>query len=75
MSNVVITEVVQRMESLPDYLQRQVLDFTKKLAISVRSGVPGKKLLRFAGIIPPDELQRMSEAVEQGCEQVDLSEW
>jgi hypothetical protein len=38
-------------------------------------GVPGKKLLRFAGSIPKKDLQLMSEAIKQDCEQVDTDEW
>ncbi len=75
MNNVVITEVVHQMEHLPVDLQQQVLDFIKTLTVSVQRGVPGKKLLRFAGIIPPDDLKLMSQAIEQDCEQVDLNEW
>ena len=74
MSNTIITEVVQQMENLPSNLQQQVLEFTKRLRVSVQRGVPGKKLLRFAGVIPLDDLQLMSQAIESGCEQVDLNE-
>ena len=74
MSNTIITEVVQQMENLPSNLQQQVLEFTKRLRVSVQRGVPGKKLLRFAGVIPLDDLQLMSQAIENGCEQVALNE-
>lgn len=67
MSQAVITEVVQEMEKLPDDLQRQVLEFTKRLSASVPRGVPGKNLLRFVGTIPADELQQMRQAIEQDC--------
>jgi hypothetical protein len=53
------------MESLPDHLQQQVLDFVKELNASVPRGVPGYRLLRFAGMIPPDDLELMTEAIEQ----------
>ncbi|MCB0194498.1 MAG: hypothetical protein KDJ65_21290 [Anaerolineae bacterium] len=75
MSQAVITEVVQEMEKLPDDLQRQVLEFTKRLTASVPRGVPGKNLLHFVGTIPADELQQMRQAIEQDCEQIDLNEW
>ena len=35
----------------------------------------GKDLLRFVGSIPADDLKRMSDAIEEGCETVDLNEW
>ena len=38
-------------------------------------GVPGVELLKFAGLIEPNELQMISEAIEADCRQVDLNEW
>lgn len=38
-------------------------------------GTPGEQLLRFAGSIPPDDLQEIREATEQDCERVDINEW
>ncbi|WP_256678104.1 MULTISPECIES: hypothetical protein [Fischerella] len=38
-------------------------------------GTPGEQLLRFAGSIPPDDLQEIREAIEQDCERVDINEW
>ncbi|MDA0244090.1 MAG: hypothetical protein OT477_11795 [Chloroflexi bacterium] len=38
-------------------------------------GTPPHITLRFAGLIPLDDLERMSEAIETGCEQVDSDEW
>jgi hypothetical protein len=36
--------------------------------------VSGKQLLAFAGTISPEDGQRMMEAIEQDCEQVDIDE-
>jgi hypothetical protein len=33
-----------------------------------RKGTPGKQLLRFAGVIEPDDIQAIIETVETGCE-------
>jgi hypothetical protein len=38
-------------------------------------GTPGHQLLKFAGTIPPDDLQLMSEAIETDCRKVELNEW
>lgn len=35
----------------------------------------GKDLLKFVGSIPADDLKRMSDAIEEGCERIDLNEW
>jgi hypothetical protein len=31
--------------------------------------------LRFSGIITEEDAQAMSQAIEEGCEQVDTDEW
>jgi hypothetical protein len=75
MNNPVIVRVVEQMETLPANLQQQVLEFVEALKASTQRGIPGSQLLRFAGFIPSDDLQRMKQAIAIGCEQVDLNEW
>ena len=75
MNMTVVDEIIEQLKSLPHELQWRVLEFTRALALSVPRGVPGHRLLRFAGAIPLDDVQRMREAIEQGCEQVDVNEW
>jgi hypothetical protein len=75
MSSSLISSVVEQLTSLPDDLQRQVLEFIRALKASARRGVSGRQLLRFAGFIPLDDLQLMRQAIETGCGQVDLNEW
>ena len=43
--------------------------------VSILEGKPGWTLIRFAGWIAPDDLTLMREAIESGCERVDLDEW
>ena len=38
-------------------------------------GTPGCELLRFSGIITEEDAQAMSQAIEEGCEQVNTDEW
>ncbi len=75
METPVVEEVVEQLKTLPQELQRRVLEFTRALAQSTPRGIPGHQLLRFAGTIPQDELRLMSRAIEQGCERVDANEW
>ncbi len=75
MSSAVVTQVAEQLETLPYSLQSQVLLFVETLRAAVQSGVPGKRLLRFVGAIPLNDLQLMEEAIEAGCEQVDSDEW
>ena len=68
-------ELVRQLESLSPELQLRVLEFARKLVNSTPKRVVGKELLRFAGMLSPEDAKVMSEAIEAGCEKVDLSEW
>ncbi|MCJ7529684.1 MAG: hypothetical protein MUO64_01470 [Anaerolineales bacterium] len=71
----IVDKVVEQLKALPQELQWRVLEFTRALSISTPHGVSGQQLLRFAGSIPLDDVRLMREAIEQGCEQVDINEW
>jgi hypothetical protein len=75
MSNVLVATVTEQLKTLPDDLQRQVLDFVYALKASIHNGVSGKHLLQFAGFIPQDDLLRMSQAIEEGCGRIDSNDW
>ncbi len=68
-------EIVEQLDHLPPELQRRVLDFTRALTLSSPKGVPGKQLLRFAGILKPDDAQDMALAIEVDCDRVDAGGW
>lgn len=71
----IINEVIEQLKAMPQDLQWQVLEFARLLTKSQVRGTPGQELLRFAGSIPPDDIQLMGEAIKQSCEQVDINEW
>jgi hypothetical protein len=75
MSARIIEKVIEQLQSLPYDLQRQVLEFTRALALAAPRGVAGRELLQFAGAIPRSDVALMQEAIEQGCERVDTDEW
>lgn len=75
MSTLIMDKVIEQLKVLPYELQWRVLEFTRALAVSIPRGVPGRQLLRFAGVIPLDDLQLMRLAIEEGCERIDASEW
>ncbi len=75
METPIVEEVIEQIKALPQELQRRVLEFTRALAQSTPRGIPGQELLRFAGVIPRDDVRLMSEAIEQGCARVDTNEW
>ena len=68
-------QIVEQLKIMPQDLQYQVLEFARNLTNSNIKGVPGKELLKFAGSIPKEDLQLMSEAIKQDCEKVDINEW
>ena len=74
MDTPIVEKVVEQLKALPHELQWRVLEFTRALALSAPHGVPGQQLLRFAGAIPLNDVQLMSQAIEQACEQVDSDE-
>ena len=73
--NPVAERIMEQVGKLPLEEQRRVLEFAEALAITKPRGVPGKELLRFAGAIPRDQLKQMSDAIEEGCEQIDAGSW
>jgi hypothetical protein len=75
MDTSTLDKVISQMKVMPPDLQSQVLEFVYALAGSTIQGVPGQKLVRFAGAIPPEDIQLIREAIEQDCEQVDINEW
>ena len=75
MSDTIINEVVEKLRTMPDNLQQEVLLFTQKLKVTARTGIPGKNLLQFAGAISREDLEIMRQAIESDCEQIDLHEW
>ena len=75
MSLSIIDQVIEQLSNMPQSLQQQVLQFARILGQVRLQGTPGQKLLKFAGSIQSDDLTLMQDAIEEGCEQVDLDEW
>lgn len=73
MSASIIEQVVEQLEDLPDELQYRVLEFVQSLASSEPHEAAGKDLLWLAGTISLEDLQIMSEVIEQESEQVNLA--
>jgi hypothetical protein len=68
-------EISDLLQRLPESEQQKVLEFARELADVRLHGVPGSDLISFGGAINPDDLQQMRDAIESGCEAVNLSEW
>jgi hypothetical protein len=68
-------QILDQLSKLPIEQQHRVLDFARRLAGTSPAGRSGRELLNFAGTIPISDLNMMSQAIEEGCEQVNLNEW
>lgn len=68
-------EIALHLHKLSTEQQMRVLTFVKTLAEEQPCGVRGSRLLKFAGVISPDDLKEMEKAIAEGCEQVNLNEW
>ncbi|MCI0447293.1 hypothetical protein L0152_29300 [bacterium] len=65
-------EILDAIAVLDAEDQQKVLDYARGLT---KQPSPPNALLRFAGSISKEDLQRMSNAITEGCETVDVDEW
>ena len=63
-------EILDEIHKLGKGQQTEVLEFVRSLAKPEMEGVPGKTLLRFAGTIDREDLDKMAEAIQADCENV-----
>ena len=75
MVSTIETEIFDHLHQLPVEQQRHVLEYVRSLAKDTKKGVSGEALLRFAGVINSNDLTKMTEAIEAGCEQIDARDW
>jgi hypothetical protein len=72
---IIEREIFEQLTKLPTDQQRRVLEFARALGTEEVVGVPGRALLRFAGMIGPEDLREMAAVIEEDCERVDVNEW
>jgi hypothetical protein len=75
MNQVLREKVTHQLEMLPDDAIESVLQFITSLEHQKIQGIPGSKLMKFAGIINTEDAELMLQAVEQDCRRVDIDEW
>ncbi len=75
MSADMAAEVAERMHELPESQQRHVLGFVRALQQAEPEGEPGRNLLQFAGLFPPEDCDEIERAVEEGCESINPDAW
>ncbi len=67
-------QILQDLDELSPRQQERAAELVRDLASSLPKGVPGRDLLRFAGTIDEQSAREMTEAIEEGCERVELDE-
>jgi hypothetical protein len=75
METTVIDEIVRKLRQLPTNLQQQVLFFVDTLRVPSSEGRQEHPLGQFSGMISKGDLALMQQAIDAGCEQVDVHEW
>jgi hypothetical protein len=68
-------EIAKQVERLPLEMQEQVLRFATSLVASAPVGENGATLRQFSSSLDPVSARQMTQAIEDGCERIDASEW
>ncbi|MDZ4850724.1 MAG: hypothetical protein SGI77_15665 [Pirellulaceae bacterium] len=74
MSTDIPSQINIELGQLPLDAQQRVLEFARSLK-RLGTGMSVDTLKKHFGSIDPDEGRLMREAIEAGCEQVNLDEW
>jgi hypothetical protein len=73
MSITLKDQIIEQVDRLDEAQCQRLLEFARRIAVPAGTG--GRDLLRFAGTIDPVDLEAMSRAIQEGCEQVDPNAW
>ncbi len=74
-NSTTIQEIIERLDKLTPVQQKQVLNQILSFLGEPIRGIPGKELLKFVGLFPPEDIEEIKQAIEEGCGKVDASEW
>ena len=65
-----IQEIVKRLDRLTPVQQKQILNTVLSFLGEPVRGSSGKEMVKFVGMFPPEDLEQIKQAIEEGCEQV-----
>jgi hypothetical protein len=65
-------QILDDLNQLSSALQKRAANLVHGLVSPLPEGALGRDLLRFAGTLDDESAREMTEAIEQGCERVDL---
>ena len=69
------SELLAQFQLLPPASQQKALMYLRSLRTKEIRGIPGHKLLKLAGRLSPEAAAEMTAAIEEGCEQINESDW
>jgi len=68
-------QILADLDRLSPEQQRRAADLVHGLVSPLPTGASVEDLLQVAGTLDEDSARQMVEAIEEGCERVDLDEW
>lgn len=74
MESAVLKEIKNHLLTLTPEQQKKVLQYIKSFSSPSKES-SGKLLLKFIGAIDKADLEKMTLAIEDGCEKIDYAEW
>jgi hypothetical protein len=68
-------QILQDLDQLSPAQQKQAAELVHGLVSSLPKGASVEDLMRLAGSLDEKSAREMMQAIEEGCERVDLDEW
>ncbi len=68
-------QILNDLDRLTPEQQAHAAELVHGLVSPLPKGASGRDLLRFAGTMDDKSAREMTEAIQAGCERVDLDEW
>jgi hypothetical protein len=68
-------EIFRSLHGMSPLDLERVLEFARSVKSTPFKGSSGKDMLELVGLIPPEDLKEMTDAIEEGCERVDTNGW
>ena len=68
-------QILNDLNQLSPTQQRRAAELVRGLVSALPKGASVEDLLRVVGVLNDEAAHEMMEAIEEGCERVDLHEW
>ena len=68
-------QILQDLDQLSPEQQKQAAELVHGLVSRLPKGASVEDLVQLAGSLDDQSAREMMEAIEEGCERVDLDEW